>query len=113
MAAKSDDNTIILPREAIVNRYLNECSPKDAEWFLSNLTPEPFDPILEKIEMKHYYDLRIPKTYIAAKQDRGITLELAHKFAKRIVCDYYEIDGDHVVMISRPKELAEVLSRLD
>jgi pimeloyl-ACP methyl ester carboxylesterase len=112
IASRSEDNTIVLPPEVITNRYLNECSPKDTQWVLSKVTPEPYGPILEKVEIRRYYNLKIPKTYIAAKQDRGITLELARKFAGRISCDYYEINGDHDVMVSNPKELAEVLSRL-
>ena len=112
IASKSGDNTTILPPEVVVHRYLNECSPQDVQWVLSKLTSEPFGPVLNKIKMKRYYSLRIPKTYIAATRDRGITRDLAHKFVGRIECDYYEIDADHEVMVSRPKELSDILSKL-
>lgn len=113
IASKSEDNSTILPTDVVIQRYMNECSPEDIKWVLPRLTPEPFAPVFEKVEMRRYYNLEIPRTYVAATRDRGVTPELSRKFAGKIKCDYYEVDGDHEVMVSRPNELADILCKLD
>jgi len=50
-----------------------------------------------------------PSWYIVAKKDRTVHPDLQRFFAKRMGATTHEIDSSHVPMLSRPKEVLEVI----
>jgi len=50
-----------------------------------------------------------PSWYIVAKKDRTVHPDLERFFAKRMGATTHEVDSSHVPMLSRPKEVLEVI----
>jgi len=50
-----------------------------------------------------------PSWYIVAKKDRAVHPDLQRFVAKRMGATTHEVDSSHVPMLSRPKEVLEVI----
>jgi pimeloyl-ACP methyl ester carboxylesterase len=82
---------------------------KEKDSFLKQLTPQPLAVFFEKISLKRFYSLKIPKTYILGLKDKSLPPELTRGFAERLGVKPVEIDAGHDMMISKPGDVAEVL----
>ena len=82
---------------------------KEKDSFLKQLTPQPLAVFFEKIPLKRFYSLKIPKTYILGLRDKSLPPELTRVFADRLGVKPVLIDAGHDMMVSRPEEIAEVL----
>lgn len=85
---------------------------EEKDSFLKKLTPQPLAVFFEKIPLKRFYNLKIPRTYILGLRDKSLPPELTRGFAERLGVKPVEIDAGHDMMISRPKEVAEVLLKI-
>ncbi len=73
-------------------------------------------PFLEPLFFDEQKIKKMPKTYILCTNSEFIALsrqvyEKVVENARRDNWDYFELDSDHVCMISHPKELAQILLR--
>jgi len=50
-----------------------------------------------------------PSWYIVGKKDRTVHPDLERFFAKRMGATTYEVESSHVPMLSRPKEVIDVI----
>ena len=50
-----------------------------------------------------------PSWYIVAKKDRTVQPALQRFFAKRMGATTHEVDSSHVIMLSNPKQVLEVI----
>jgi pimeloyl-ACP methyl ester carboxylesterase len=82
---------------------------EEKDSFLKQLTPQPLAAFFEKIPLKRFYSLKIPRTYVLGLRDKSLPPELTRGFAERLGVKPVEIDAGHDMMISRPEEVAEVL----
>jgi pimeloyl-ACP methyl ester carboxylesterase len=82
---------------------------EEKDSFLKQLTPQPLAAFFEKIPLKRFYSLKIPRTYVLGLRDKSLPPELTRGFAERLGVKPIEIDAGHDMMISRPEEVAEVL----
>jgi pimeloyl-ACP methyl ester carboxylesterase len=82
---------------------------EEKDFFLKQLTPQPLAAFFEKIPLKRFYSLKIPRTYVLGLRDKSLPPELTRGFAERLGVKPIEIDAGHDMMISRPEEVAEVL----
>ena len=75
------------------------------------LTPEPAQVNLDPLDLKRFYALAIPKSYIYCRQDRAMPPGYFHPgMSSRLgECKVVEMDGSHEAMFTRPAELAEKL----
>jgi hypothetical protein len=75
------------------------------------LSPEPNQVNLDKLHLKHFYSLTIPRSFIYCRQDKAMPDEYFHPgMSSRLgTCKLLEMDGGHEVMFTRPTELAEKL----
>jgi len=64
--------------------------------------PEPAKVVAE--------ELAIPKTYVLSRQDVTFPRELGQEMGRRLGGEIVEIDAGHDAMLSRPAELARLLS---
>jgi len=83
--------------------------PADVEWAMQHLTPHPMKCFLERLDLADPARVAaIPRTSIDCKETlerRGAMIRERAKAADRC----YEIDTGHDLMITRPRELAEML----
>ena len=75
------------------------------------LSPEPSQVNLDNIDLKFFYLLDIPKSFIFCRQDKAMPPRYFHPgMSSRLrTCKLLEMDGSHEVMFTRPAELAEKL----
>jgi pimeloyl-ACP methyl ester carboxylesterase len=98
-------------REKMIRRYFcNCCSGEIIEFVLKH--PEKIEPpavVTERIfrpELKN-----LPKIFIKLSKDNTATLEFQERMIKNLGgAEEYLIESDHMVMLSRPKELAGILN---
>lgn len=75
------------------------------------LSPEPSQVNLDTLDLKRYYSLSIPKTFIVCRQDKAMPTGYFHPGMSSRLGAYkvLEVNGSHEVMFTRPAELAEKL----
>nr|WP_255807299.1 alpha/beta hydrolase [Cohnella mopanensis] len=65
----SDDDTIMLPFETFRALFVNTATTNDAKLFYASVAPEPAKPLFENLDLKAFYALQIPKSYVYFFQD--------------------------------------------
>jgi len=108
-AAASPDNTIFAPFETLKTLHFTDMTDAEKDEWVRKMCPQPFAIFSDAVDLKRFYRLNIPKTYILATQDKGLVPETCRTFAARIGCTPIEIEGGHDVMVSRPAEVAGLL----
>lgn len=97
--------------EAMRPAYFTDLTGEEQDFYLKQLTPQPFAIFLEKISFDRFPELDIPKTYIMGMRDKSLPPELTRGFARRLGVKPLEIEAGHDMMISRPGEVADILLR--
>jgi pimeloyl-ACP methyl ester carboxylesterase len=98
-----------MPADSARNYFLNRANDQDVRWALNALQPQPFQPFADRMDMKIFYQLTVPKLFVLGKDDHALPMEYWIRFAHRLGCQPVEIDSDHSPMISHPKLLADIL----
>jgi pimeloyl-ACP methyl ester carboxylesterase len=104
------NSTPLKRMEGIVRRNFCNTCPEDAICFMleQELLTEPLCLIHEKICWSAFPPL--PRTFIRLLQDRTISLAGQARMASNLaITDIRAIDSDHMVMLSRPQALADIL----
>jgi pimeloyl-ACP methyl ester carboxylesterase len=105
---------ISMPRgqveNAIRNTLCNDTDEETLQWVLShNITPEPRALAFERISRANMPD--VPRTYIKLLQDRTLSLEAQDQMIENLGgAHVLTLDTGHTAMVSRPKELAQLLN---
>jgi pimeloyl-ACP methyl ester carboxylesterase len=73
------------------------------------LSPEPNQVNLDVLDLKRFYSLSIPRSFIYCRQDRALPPAYFHpRMSSRLgKFRLLEMDGSHEVMFTRPEELAD------
>jgi pimeloyl-ACP methyl ester carboxylesterase len=100
------------PPDALRPNYFTDQEGADKESYLKQLTPQPLAAFFEKISLKRFYGMNIPRTYILGLRDKALPPELTRGFAERLGVRPIELDAGHDMMVSRPQEVAEALMRV-
>ncbi len=104
------NSTPLKKMERIVRRnFCNTCQEEAISFMLEQkLLSEPLCLIHEKIYWSGFSPL--PRTFIRLLQDRTISLAGQARMASNLaITDIRTIDSDHMVMLSHPQALAEIL----
>jgi pimeloyl-ACP methyl ester carboxylesterase len=108
-AAASPDNTVFAPLETLKQLHFTDMTDAEKDEWARKMCPQPLAIFTDKVDLKTFYGLKIPKTYILATQDKALVPDVCRTFAARIGCVPIEIEGSHDLMVSRPAEVARVL----
>ncbi|MEO8644584.1 alpha/beta hydrolase [Pseudomonas sp.] len=111
LAEASGDRSVTLPFPILRESFLNDADLELAERIYQLLTPEPYQPLIDKLDLKKFYKLNIPKSYLNCTDDTALphgewswhprmSNRLGHY---RLV----QMPGGHEVMFSNPAGLAE------
>ena len=111
IAKASADNTVMLPFPIWREAFINDADLKLAQFAYSQLSPEPYQPFNDKLDLKMFYSLGIPKSYINATED----IALPHgewgwhpRMSNRLgLCRLVQMPGSQEVMFTNPARLAE------
>jgi pimeloyl-ACP methyl ester carboxylesterase len=111
LAGASSDNTMLIPWEIWRHSFIQDASESVARSSWEQLSPEPNQVNLDKLDLKRFYSLAIPKSFICCRQDKAMPPGYFHpRMSARLGrFKLLEIDGSHEVMLTRPRELADKL----
>jgi pimeloyl-ACP methyl ester carboxylesterase len=100
------------PIDALRPNYFTDLTGADQDIYLKQLSPQPLAVFFEKIPLKRFYSLSIPKTYVMGLRDKALPPDLTREFARRLGVTPVEIDAGHDMMVVRPEETAAALLRI-
>lgn len=72
LRASSNDDTIMLPFPLFRDLFVNTATFEEARHMYAGVTPEPAKPLFEKLDLKAFYELPIPKSYVYFYQDNTL-----------------------------------------
>lgn len=72
LRASSKDDTIMLPFPLFRDLFVNTATFEEAGWMYTSVLPEPARPLFEKLDLKVFYELSIPKGYVYFLQDNAL-----------------------------------------
>ncbi|MEK3746866.1 alpha/beta hydrolase [Paenibacillus sp. VTT E-133280] len=110
----SGNNTITLPFPLFRDTFVNTASLAQAQAFYKQAPPEPATPLFEKLDLKKFYSLQIPKSYLYLTEDTAIPqgpygfhpTQSSHLGVFRFI----EGKGDHMTTVrTEPKMMAELM----
>jgi pimeloyl-ACP methyl ester carboxylesterase len=111
LAAASGNDTMLLPWEVWRDHFIQDAPEAVARALWELLSPEPNRVNVEKLDLKRFYALDIPATYVVLRQDQSLPPGTFHpRMSARLnTPELIDIDGSHEVMFTRPVALADAL----
>jgi pimeloyl-ACP methyl ester carboxylesterase len=109
LAGASSDNTMLIPWEIWRDNFIQDAPEPVARSLWEQLSPEPNQVNLDKLCLKRFYSLAIPKSFIHCRHDKALPPGYFHpRMSSRLgAFKLLEMDGSHEVMFTRPEELAD------
>lgn len=114
LAKSSNENTVTLPYPVWREAFMNDADESLARDIYDNdLSSEPFQPFMDKLDMKKFYSLSIPKSYINGTED--IALPQGEwgwhpRMSNRLgLFRLVQMRGGHETMYTNPIKLAEAI----
>jgi pimeloyl-ACP methyl ester carboxylesterase len=111
LARESDDNTITIPFEIWREAFINDADLELAKSSYAQLSPEPYQPFIDKLDLKQFYSLSIPKSYLYCTEDTALPQGewgWHPKMSSRLgLFRLVQMPGSHEVIFSNPNGLAE------
>jgi pimeloyl-ACP methyl ester carboxylesterase len=109
LARTSSDNTMLIPWEVWRDNFMQDAPEREAHSIWEQLSPEPNQVNLDRLDLKRFYSLAIPKSFIYCRQDKALPPGCFHPQMSSRLGQFklLEMDGSHEVMFTRPEELAD------
>ncbi len=79
---------------------------------LIRLTPQPFRPWRERVAMRGFYAMAVPRTYVRCLRDAAIPPARAAEYAARLGVRPVDLDTAHGPMLSAPEALVKILQQI-
>jgi len=95
-------------------RWMSDLAPGDPRVVeaLPRITPQPFRPCTQRLDVKRFWALEVPRTYIRCVQDQAVTPAMAARYAARLGVTPIDMDCAHNPMMSQPDALAAILEKI-
>jgi pimeloyl-ACP methyl ester carboxylesterase len=113
-ARESVDDTVMIDFKTWRELFINDSDYQMAKWSYDQLSPQPAQPYRDRLDLKNFYILDTPKSYIYCTEDTGMPpgeeWGLHPRMSNRL--GFYRLvsmPGSHEVMFSNPAGLAESL----
>jgi pimeloyl-ACP methyl ester carboxylesterase len=112
--ARSGGGAVQYPAAMEWARWLGDMPPGDARVVeaLTSMTPQPLRPWTERVEMRRFYAMRVPRTYVRCLRDAAVTPGRAAEYAARLGVAPIDIDCAHEPMLSALDELVKILETI-
>jgi pimeloyl-ACP methyl ester carboxylesterase len=108
LARASSDNSMMIPWEIWRDNFIQDAAEPLARSLWEQLSPEPNQVNLDCLNLKRFYSLSIPRSFIHCRDDRALPPGYFHpRMSSRLGgFKLLEMDGGHEVMFTRPDDLA-------
>ena len=109
LARASSDNSMLIPWEIWRDSFIQDAPEPMARSLWEQLSPEPNQVNLDRLDLKRFYSLSTPSSFIYCRHDRALPPGYFHPRMSSRLGEYklLEMDGSHEVMFTRPAELAD------
>ena len=113
-AAARGDGTFLYPAEIAWARWMGDMPRSDprVSSAISLLTPQALRPFVEPVDLRVFYGMRVPRTYIRCLEDKAVVPAKAAECAARLGVTPVDMDCAHNAMLSRPDELVRILESI-
>lgn len=111
LAHARGNGTYLYPAEMAWARWMNDLPRHHpaVQQALTRLTPQPLRPLLERVDLTHFYAMSIPRTYVRCLRDMAVPPAPAFAYARRLGARPIDLDADHDAMLSSPEAVARIL----
>ncbi len=114
LAKQSKDNTIPASYGFWREMLINDADSSTAKKYFKCLSLEPLQPLEDKIELKTFNTLTIPKSYLLATDDMAIAQGTEYwwhpRHSSRLgFYRFLSTPGSHELMFSNPERLAQMI----
>ena len=112
--ARSGGGAVQYPAVMEWARWLNDLPAGDARVVeaLARMTPQPIRPWVERVDMRRFYAMDVPRTYIRCLRDNAVTPARAAQYAARLGVTPIDLDCAHEPMLSALDELLTILEKI-
>jgi pimeloyl-ACP methyl ester carboxylesterase len=113
LAAASGDGSVMLPFPIWREAFINDADLATAQRAYEMLSPEPYQPFIDKLDLKRFYTLQTPRSYINCTED--IALPPGEwgwhpRMSGRLgLYRLVQLRGSHEVMFTAPDRLAAAI----
>ena len=109
LARESSDNTMLIPWEVWRDNFIQDAPEPGARSLWEQLSPEPNQVNLDRLDLGRFYSLAIPRSFIYCRQDKALPPGYFHpRMSSRLgKFKLLEMDGSHEAMFTRAEELAD------
>jgi len=111
LARLSPDNTVLLPFPVWRDAFINDVDLETAKLVYEKLSPGPFQPFADKLDLKKFYSLQIPRSFINCTEDIALPpgeYGWHPRMSGRLgLYRLVQMAGSHEVMFTNPQGLAE------
>ncbi|TGE02461.1 alpha/beta fold hydrolase [Methylobacterium nonmethylotrophicum] len=120
LAKSSPDNTVSMPFPVWREAFVNDADLETARATYALLSPEPFQPFADKLDLKGFYEIvkggRVPCSYINATEDaalpQGPDFGWHPRMSNRLgLFRLVQVSGSHELLFTAPDVLAEAIIR--
>jgi pimeloyl-ACP methyl ester carboxylesterase len=113
IAAASSDDTVMLPFPIWREAFINDADLHTAERTYKSLSSEPYQPFRDKLDLKKFYALQTPRSYINCMEDTALPpgeWGWHPRMSSRLgLFRLVQIKGSHEVMFTAPDRLAAAI----
>jgi hypothetical protein len=111
LAAASPDNTVMLPFEIWREAFINDADLDLARWSYEQLSPEPYQQLVQPLDLRKFYTLGTPRSYLNATEDISIPpgeWGFHPRMSGRLgLYRLVQMPGSHELIFSDPNRLAD------
>jgi pimeloyl-ACP methyl ester carboxylesterase len=113
-AASRGNGTFLYPAEMAWARWMGDMPRSDprVSRAISLLTPQALRPFFERVNLRTFYGMRVPRTYIRCLQDMAVMPARAAQGAARLGVTPVDMDCAHNPMLSQPDALVGILEKI-
>jgi pimeloyl-ACP methyl ester carboxylesterase len=115
LAESSPDNTVMLPFSIWREAFINDADLQLAQRSYAQLSPEPYQQMLEPLDLRKFYTMQTPRSYLSCTED--IALPPGEwgwhpRMSSRLgLHRLVQMPGSHEALFSDPNGLADNIVR--
>jgi len=114
LAVAAGDGSVMLPYAIWRDAFINDAEESLAKSAYESLSPEPYQPHLDKLDLARFYKTRIPKSYLNCTEDnalpQGAEWGWHPRMSQRLgLFRLLQMPGSHEVIFTNPAGLAAKL----
>ena len=112
--ARSGGGVVQYPAAMEAARWLNDLPAGDARVVdaLARMTPQPLRPWVERVDLRRFYAMDVPRTYVRCLRDNAVTPARGAQYAARLGVTPVDMDCAHEPMLSALDDLVRILEKI-